>query len=88
MKTFTQNIIGTFGEAGKIWLNRLPSIIDVLATQWNLPSIKPVQNMTYNAVAMATANGNQNVVLKISCVKQAIINEKNACGGQMISPQE
>ncbi len=78
MKTFTQNIIGTFAEAGKIWLNRLPSIIDILAAQWNLTSIKPVQNMTYNYVAKATANSNQNVVLKIGCDKQTIIDEKNA----------
>ena len=67
MELFKKNIINVFGEAGKIWLTKLPAIISSLAECWGLKQITPVNNMTFNYVATAVTRLDQPVVLKISC---------------------
>jgi len=71
------NIINIFGEKGNKWLNNLPSIIGELITHWQLTSVTPVSNMTFNYVAKANTP-KYAVILKISCDEKSIIKEKNA----------
>lgn len=71
------NIINLFGERGQKWLNDLPNIVAELASHWQLISILPVANMTYNYVAKAVYQ-DQPVVLKISCDETSIMTEKKA----------
>ncbi len=67
MKQLIENITGIHGDAGKQWLQQLPAIINVMVQHWGLRHIMPVDNMTYNYVAMAMTNAQLPVVLKISC---------------------
>ncbi len=78
MKTLTQNIINIYGKQGEEWIANLPATIDALARHWNLSHLTPIDNMTFNYVAKATANTNQPVVLKISCDEKSITNEIQA----------
>jgi streptomycin 6-kinase len=78
MKKLIKNITSIYGEQGNQWIKDLPGIIEALSQHWQLSNISHVANMTYNYVAKATTNTNQPVILKISCDKASIDNEKNA----------
>lgn len=78
MKILEKNIKNVWGKIGQRWLNQLPSIIERLSDYWSLTNIKPVDNMSYNYVALATQKDNIPVVLKISCDEQLIANEYKA----------
>lgn len=77
MKTLERNIINLYGKIGKEWLKSLPNIIEKLSKQWQLTNVKPVKNMSWNFVALATRKDNLPVVLKISCDKKLIQDEYN-----------
>ncbi|MCF6767605.1 aminoglycoside phosphotransferase family protein [Thiotrichales bacterium 19S11-10] len=78
MKTLTKNIIGIWGDRGQQWLDSLPEIVDFLSKKWNLTEIKPVDNLSYNYVALAMQHINLPVVLKVSCDYKSILNEYRA----------
>ena len=78
METLIKNVTNTWGDKGKDWLNQLSSIIEPLSNHWSLTDIKPVNNMSYNYVALATQNNSTPVVLKICCDEQLIANEYKA----------
>lgn len=78
MNRFEKTVTNTWGEIGKKWLKRLPSIITKLADHWSLQDIKPVKNMSYNYVALAMQHKNQPVALKISCDSKLIFDEYRA----------
>lgn len=78
MKTLTQNITNIYGQKGKDWIANLPNIIAILTKHWNLNHVTPVDNMTFNYVAKATAGNGQSVILKISCDSQTILHEMQA----------
>lgn len=71
---FTSNIINAFGAKGKKWLEELPDVISNLAEIWALTNICPVDNLSWNYVAIAVCN-NQEVALKISYEKEVIFDE-------------
>jgi streptomycin 6-kinase len=72
-----ENITNLFDEKGKTWLNTLPTILEALAASWQLTSMTPVDNMTFNYVAKAIFK-NQLVVLKVSFDEASIMDEKKA----------
>jgi streptomycin 6-kinase len=78
MNTFKQKVINTWGKKGENWLIQLQSIIKSLAQHWKLDNIKPVNNMSYNYVALAMQATKTPVVLKISCDAQLILDEYKA----------
>ncbi|MCF6807237.1 aminoglycoside phosphotransferase family protein [Thiotrichales bacterium 19S9-12] len=78
MKKLTKNVIGIWGECGQQWLDSLPEIIVFLSKKWNLTEIKPVDNLSYNYVALAMQHINLPVVLKVSCDYESILNEYRA----------
>jgi len=78
MKQLITNITGIYGNAGKQWLQRLPTIVNELAQHWCLSDIMPVDNMTYNYVAMAMTDAHLPVVLKISCDAKTSYEEMRA----------
>ena len=77
IKTLEKNIKNIHGQKGIDWLNALPTIQQKLSKFWSLTNIMPVNNMSYNYVALALQNNNP-VVLKISCDKQLIQDEYKA----------
>lgn len=78
METLIKNVTNTWGDNGKAWLNQLPILIEFLSKHWSLTDIKPVSNLSYNYVALATQNNNKPVVVKISCDEQLIADEYKA----------
>lgn len=77
MKILEKNIINLYGETGKERLNSLPNMVEKLSKKWQLKDIKPVKNMSWNFVVLATQKDNHPVVLKISCDKKLIQDEYN-----------
>lgn len=59
-------------------LKQLPSILERLSKKWSLTDLKPVPNMSYNYVALATQNKTNPVVLKVSCDAELIASEHKA----------
>lgn len=78
MKNLTQNIKNVFGKEGEDWLSKLPSLVEMLCTHWNLSHVTPVNNMSFNYVAKAIMNADQPVILKIGCDKKSINAERQA----------
>lgn len=75
MRTLEKNVINVWGDTGREWLKNLPNIIAELSAHWKLSDLKPVENMSYNYVALAKQHHNTPVVLKFSCDKALIENE-------------
>jgi streptomycin 6-kinase len=63
-ETFSRRIVGTFGQAGTEWLQRLPTILADLASRWKINLETPFADLSYNYVAPATWHDGAQVVLK------------------------
>lgn len=74
-KKFTENVQNTWGKAGEEWLLALPQIIAALSSYWRLSEIQPVNNMSYNYVAIAKQDNKSPYILKISCDEKLITQE-------------
>jgi streptomycin 6-kinase len=61
---FVKNIVGIHKEQGVLWLENLPSLLEMLATQWDLEISPPVENLSFNYVAPVRRDG-QELILKI-----------------------
>jgi streptomycin 6-kinase len=77
MATLKKNIINANGQQGESWINTLETTIALLQKRWLLTEIHPVNNMSWNYVALCRQNGNPGV-LKIGCDAKAIKDEFNA----------
>ena len=51
---FIQTIKNTFGADGEAWLASFPDLVAEASRRWDLTDITPVQNLSYNFVAVAT----------------------------------
>lgn len=51
MQAFENYILQTYGERGKVWLEKIPEMIDELAKKYHLTNLKPVPNLNFNYVA-------------------------------------
>lgn len=78
MSTLEKNVINVWGDTGREWLKNLPNIIAELSAHWKLTDMTPVENMSYNYVALAKQHHNTPVVLKFSCDKALIEDECRA----------
>ena len=78
MQTLIKNVTNTWGDKGTSWLSNLASILEFLSVHWALTDIKPVNNMSYNYVALAVQANKKPVVIKISCDEQLIADEYKA----------
>ena len=73
-KKFETNIINIYGNKGKKWLLDLPNIIINIADEWNLSSLKPVDNLSMNYVVSGFRD-TQEIILKLSLDEELIIRE-------------
>ncbi len=78
MHTLEKNIINSYGDTGKQWLDNLPATIEALSQQWHLTQVQPVSKMSWHFVALATMNACTPVVLKIGCDQVVIQHEFRA----------
>ena len=66
MNNFEKNVTEIWGEAGRVWLADLPSLVERLAELWGLRDLQPVSNLTYNYVLTGRRQADSlPVVLKI-----------------------
>jgi streptomycin 6-kinase len=75
--TFVPNIKVSFGEDGANWLSRLPLLVEEATQRWDLATVQPVSNLSYNYVAFAKRS-NEDVVLKIGVPNLEFISEMTA----------
>jgi streptomycin 6-kinase len=69
--TFRQNIVDIFGELGEDWLSSLSTLTQVLAQQYQLTDLQPVENMSFNYV-MSGFKDEKPIILKLGLNKTAI----------------
>jgi streptomycin 6-kinase len=62
---FARFIIELFGEEGRAWLDRLPTILAACQERWNLTIGAPVGNLSFNYVAPAILADGTEVMLKM-----------------------
>ena len=62
-EAFAQRMVGVFGEAGRAWLDDLPTLLERFAQQWDITLEAPFA-LSYNYVAPARRADGTAVVLK------------------------
>jgi len=62
----TQHILSTYKEAGRKWLDNLPSIISKISAYWNLRDLSIYENLSWHYVAKGFQNHTP-IVLKVGC---------------------
>jgi streptomycin 6-kinase len=77
---FTETISAAYGEAGRKWLARLPSVIVEIARDWQLIVDKHYPGLSYHFVAPVTCGDGTSAVLKVGFPEenQEMLNEVNA----------
>ncbi|HJT58737.1 MAG TPA: aminoglycoside phosphotransferase family protein [Ktedonobacteraceae bacterium] len=64
-ENFANFMIEIFGEEGRAWLDRLPTVLAVCEERWNLKIGAPVGNLSFNYVAPAVRADGTEVMLKV-----------------------
>lgn len=59
------NVRGVFGEAGVLWLERLPGLLDKCAAQYHLEILSPFPNLSFNYVTPVRRSDGTDAVLKL-----------------------
>lgn len=77
-KEFKLRIISTWGEAGKEWLDRLPTIITMCAERWKLSVQSLVSELSYSFVAYVMTDNGRDAVLKIGVPNPELATEIEA----------
>lgn len=76
-EAFARTIEGAFGERGKVYLHALPTLIKEAEARWQLKSLEPSKELSYNFVAFARRDGTE-VVLKIGVPDRELTSEVHA----------
>lgn len=76
MTPFEKNIIASYGERGKTWLENLPKIVEQIATKSTLSNLKPVNNLSYNYV-LTGLQDKQAIILKLGLDNDGLQHEAN-----------
>lgn len=63
-RLFEKQILTLYGNAGGLWLEKLPALIQELSFEWELSEIVPFENLSYNYVVTGRQK-NKEVVLKL-----------------------
>jgi streptomycin 6-kinase len=77
MDKFKDNVIKLYKDQGQAWLDSLPSIVSDLANEWNLTSLVPVDNLSFNYVLSGLQNLRP-VILKLSFKQEDLEREMEA----------
>lgn len=62
---FADTIVGLHGEAGRVWLGRLPGLVERCAERWSLKVGPPFPALSFNYAAPAERPGGERLVLKV-----------------------
>lgn len=75
---FRDRIASVWGEEGKAWLGRLPTLIATCVERWGLSVQYPVPDLSYNFVAFAVTAEGTEAVLKIGVPNPELTTEIDA----------
>lgn len=82
---FRQHALSSYGEEGKLWIERIPSIIEIYEEKWSL-HVLPPYNLTYNYITPAERSDGSRAVLKVGYPKdkefQSEIDMLTVCNGE------
>ncbi|MBT7073250.1 MAG: aminoglycoside resistance protein [Anaerolineae bacterium] len=63
--SFRQTTLALYGDAGRTWLNALPSLLTRYAQEWDLTLEAPFENLSYNYAAPARRADGSDAVIKV-----------------------
>jgi streptomycin 6-kinase len=66
---------GAFGEAGSVWLDKLPQTLDTMAERWALTLEAPYKDPSYNFVVPGQMADGLEIVLKLAVSEQELRHE-------------
>lgn len=64
-KGLIQTITGHHGEAGAVWLERVPELIEAYQQSWSLKVLQPFPQLSYHYLTRAVLSDGTEVVLKL-----------------------
>ncbi|HEX7317035.1 MAG TPA: aminoglycoside phosphotransferase family protein [Pyrinomonadaceae bacterium] len=77
-QAFARTIVALHGEAGRLWLEGLPSLVEECAGRWALKVGPHFPSLSYNYAAPAEGQGGERFVLKLGVPAQGLRNEIEA----------
>lgn len=75
---FAGAIVVQHGEAGRLWLQSLPELVERCATRWSLKVGTPFDNLSYNYAAPAEGPRSERLVLKAGVPGPELLSEMEA----------
>jgi streptomycin 6-kinase len=82
-----RNTVDVHGEAGTVWLARLPALLGEIAERWSLTLEPPFPDLSYNYVAPVSLSDGTHAVLKVGVPDKERLAERAALphyGGGMV----
>ncbi len=77
-KDFEDTILSTWGQKGRAWLDRLPSLIDTYTERWGLTIRSPLPSPSYSFVAFVKTPDATDAVLKMAVPNPELHTEVDA----------
>lgn len=77
-ENFARLTLTLHGDAGRLWLERLPALVEACAARWSLKVAPPFENLSYNYAAPAEAPGGVRLVLKVGVPCPELLSEVEA----------
>ena len=75
---FARATVALHGEAGRLWLDGLPALVETCAARWSLKIGTPFQPFSYNYAAPAEGSGGERLVLKLGVPSRVLRCETEA----------
>lgn len=75
---FAWATVALHGEAGKVWLNQLPGLVERCAARWSLTVGPPFPSLSYNYAAPAEGARGERYVLKVGVPVVELLSEVEA----------
>lgn len=75
---FARAVIDLHGEAGRLWLRRLPALVEQCAARWSLKTGTPFAPLSYNYAVRAEGARGERLVLKIGVPVPELLSEMAA----------
>ncbi|HEX8118622.1 MAG TPA: aminoglycoside phosphotransferase family protein, partial [Pyrinomonadaceae bacterium] len=75
---FARATVALHGEAGRLWLDGLPGLIEKCARRWSLKVGPPFPSLSYNYAAPAEGRRGERLVLKVGVLVAELLSEIEA----------
>jgi streptomycin 6-kinase len=75
---FARVTVALHGDAGRLWLDGLPALVEECAARWSLKVGPPFPHLSYNYAAPAEGPGGERLVLKVGVPVRELLSEIEA----------